>query len=312
MRRNRVELILLLMLASAVAWFGWLGYGMLPPQILEIFTGPKSPHTFDGEVALAHAQYQCDLGPRPVNTEAHRQLQQYITEQLTQLKWEVERQTFTYKDTPVVNLIARPAEDPRPDAPILLIGAHYDTRRRADRDPDPARRDEPVPGANDGASGVAVLLELARVLDLDRSSYRIRLAFFDAEDNGRLDEWEFIVGSTYMAEHLEPEDRPDLVIVIDMIGDADQQIYMERNSYFKLQQQLWEIAHRLNYGDVFIPEFKWSILDDHMPFLKAGIPAVDIIDFDYPYWHTVEDTCDKLSAESLERVGRVLEVFIEE
>ena len=115
-----------------------------------------------------------------------------------------------------------------------------------------------------------------------------------------------------MARQLTPEDRPSLVIVVDMIGDADQQIYMERNSDPELQETLWRIASQLGYGDFFIPQPKWSILDDHTPFLQAGIPAVDIIDFDYPYWHTVEDTCDKLSAESLERVGRTVEAFLEE
>jgi len=312
LRQRRIEIVLLLALAGALAWFGWLGYDLVSPWVSSMIGRPQEePRVFRGELALKHALYQCNLGPRPVNSEAHRQLQAYITEQLSQVGWEVERQPFTYQNTPGVNLIARPAREPKPDAPIALIGAHYDTRQRADRDPDPARRSEPVPGANDGASGVAVLLELARVVDLGRSPYRVRLAFFDAEDNGQLDGWEFIAGSTYMARQLTPEDRPSLVIVVDMIGDADQQIYMERNSDPELQETLWRIASQLGYGEFFIPQLKWSILDDHTPFLQAGIPAVDIIDFDYPYWHTVEDTCDKLSAESLERVGRTVEAFLE-
>ena len=158
---------------------------------------------------------------------------------------------------------------------------------------------------------MAALLELARVLDLKRSPYRIRLAFFDAEDNGRLDGWEYIVGSTYMARNLSEEDRPALLILLDMMGDADQQLYWERNSDPDLRRELWDLAGALGYGDVFIPEERWAILDDHVPFIQAGIPAVDIIDFDYPYWHTTQDTCDKLSPESLERVGRTVEVFLE-
>jgi glutaminyl-peptide cyclotransferase len=185
------------------------------------------------------------------------------------------------------------------------LGAHYDTRRSADEE-DPSI---PVLGANDGASGVAVLLELARVLDRDRLSGQVWLAFFDAEDNGRLDGWEWCVGSSYMATHLEVV--PEAVIVVDMVGDTDQQLYLEGNSDPVLQRRLWEIAATLGYTDTFISEYRWTMYDDHVPFARQGIPAVDIIDFDYPYWHTTQDTPDKVSPESLERVGRVLETFLE-
>ncbi|MCD6291200.1 MAG: M28 family peptidase [Anaerolineae bacterium] len=311
LRHNRIELVLLMILWGALGWFGWLGYGLIPPSFWDMLKRPAPALAFDGEVALAYAQHQCDLGPRPVGSRAHHKLQTYLVGQLTELGWVVEQQPFTYKGVACANLIARPAQDSNPEAPILLIGAHYDTRRRADRDPDPARRGRPIIGANDGASGVAVLLELARTLNISRIPYRVRLAFFDAEDDGELDGWEFIVGSTYLVGKMLDQDRPSVVIVVDMVGDADQQIYMERNSDPELRKQIWEIAGRLGYGDVFISQEKWAMLDDHTPFLQAGIPAVDIIDFDYPYWHTTEDTCDKLSAESLERVGRVLEAFIE-
>jgi Zn-dependent M28 family amino/carboxypeptidase len=95
-----------------------------------------------------------------------------------------------------------------------------------------------------------------------------------------------------------------------MIGDADQNIYIERNSNPELSEEIWEIAAELGYGRSFIPTPRHSILDDHTPFLQAGIPAVDIIDFDYPYWHTTEDTVDKVSAESLEAVGRTLQEWL--
>ena len=96
-----------------------------------------------------------------------------------------------------------------------------------------------------------------------------------------------------------------------MIGDADQQIYMERNSSPGLTRELWTLAAELGYDDVFIPEYKWAMTDDHTPFLAEGIQVVDIIDFDYPFWHTTQDTPDKVAPESLERVGRVLEAFLE-
>ncbi|RLC98168.1 MAG: hypothetical protein DRI77_05660 [Chloroflexi bacterium] len=136
------------------------------------------------------------------------------------------------------------------------------------------------------------------------------MAFFDAEDNGQLDGWDWCVGSDYMAKHLEVQ--PAAVVVVDMIGDADQQLYLERNSDPTLQKQLWQIAATLGYTETFISAYRWAILDDHFPFTQQGIPAVDIIDFDYPYWHTTQDTADKVSPDSLERVGRVLEVWLEE
>jgi len=259
------------------------------------------PARFNGQQAYAHVEAQCAFGPRPTGSVALRRTGDYILKELRQQDWITEEQTFTYRDTPVRNLVGKAGE-----GPLMLLGAHYDTRRRADRDPtDPS---EPVLGANDGASGVAVLLELARCLEKDRLGYEVWLAFFDAEDNGDLDGWEWIVGSTYFARHLDR--KPEAAIIVDMVGDRDQQIYKESNSDPALQDRLWAIAAHLGYG-TFIPAYKWSMLDDHIPFLQKGIPAVDIIDFDYPSWHTRHDTPDKVSAKSLERVGRVLEMFLE-
>jgi Zn-dependent M28 family amino/carboxypeptidase len=166
-----------------------------------------------------------------------------------------------------------------------------------------------VPGANDGASGVAVLLELARTLDREAVPNEIWLAFFDAEDNGRLDGWDWIAGSTHMAANLTV--TPEAMILVDMIGDAEQQIYFDRNSDAALSARVWAVAAQLGYADYFLPLPKYTMLDDHIPFRDRGIPAIDIIDFDYPYWHTTADTADKVSAASLERVGRTLESFLE-
>ncbi len=113
-----------------------------------------------------------------------------------------------------------------------------------------------------------------------------------------------------MAENLKV--TPEMVVVADMIGDADQQIYKERNSTPELLDRIWDIAAELGYQDYFLPDYKWSMLDDHTPFLERGLPAVDLIDFDYPYWHTTQDTADKVSAVALERVGRVLQVLVED
>jgi hypothetical protein len=258
------------------------------------------PLLFDGEAAYEHVIAQCDIGFRPTGSEAGWATGDNIISELEAQGWAVETEEFTYRDTPVRNIVGQAGE-----GPVLILGAHYDTRRSADEE-DPS---VPVMGANDGASGVAVLLELARVLDRDQLQNEVWLTFFDAEDNGGLDGWEWIVGSTYMADHLEVE--PAAMILVDMVGDADQQLYYEGNSDPALREALWQIAADLGYGDTFIPEVRWTMIDDHVPFARRGIPAVDIIDFDYPYWHTTQDTCDKVSAQSLERVGRVVERYVE-
>jgi len=319
LRKYWLEGLLILLLLVAMGYFAWIGFGLLPKP------PTPEPRVFSGDRAHTHVLAQTDLGPRPTGSEAAAELRQYIMTELAAQGWSVITQTFTYEDTQVTNVIGRAGE-----GAIALVGAHYDTRRQADADPDPEKREDPVLGANDGASGVAVLLELAYALDLDKLQHQVWLVFFDAEDNGRLDGWDWAVGSTHMAQEwaegkapgtsttrsgeATPTSAPlpEFLLLVDMIGDADQQIYMERNSSPQLTHALWTLAADLGYGDAFIPEYKWSLTDDHTPFLAEGIDAADIIDFDYPFWHTTEDTPDKVSAESLERVGRVLETFLEE
>jgi hypothetical protein len=144
---------------------------------------------------------------------------------------------------------------------------------------------------------------------MDRVPYRVRLVFFDAEDRGRLDEWPFSVGAERYAAELE--EKPEFVIVVDMVGDADQRLFWEGHSSPELNQEIWQLAAELGYGAYFVPQVQWQIVDDHLPFIDRGWTAVDLIDFEYPYWHTTQDTADKVSAESLDRIGTVLEVFLE-
>ena len=272
--------------------------------ILSLLTAcAAQPIQFSGQAAFAHVQAQMKLGPRPTGSAAWRSTGDYIVTQLKKSGWATEEQRFDYRGTEIRNIIGR-----KGSGPVMILGAHYDTRRRADQDK--TRPTDPVPGANDGASGVAVLLELARSLDTKKSSNEIWLAFFDAEDNGDLDGWEWTVGSRYMAQHLKV--KPEVVIVVDMIGDADQQIYFDRNSHPEWNQHIWNVAGELGYSQQLIPQPRWAMFDDHTPFAQQGIPAVDIIDFDYPYWHTTADTADKLSPDSLERVGRTLQVLLEQ
>jgi glutaminyl-peptide cyclotransferase len=266
---------------------------------------PTKPSlTFDGARAYASVVEQVALGPRITGNAANRQLGDTILAQLAANGWQTRTQEFTYKDTPVRNLVGVKGSGSQ----VVIVGAHYDTRRRADQDRQ--HPDQPVPGANDAASGVAVLLELARALDVDRTGKQVWLVFFDAEDNGDLDGWQWIVGSSRFAAALTI--KPAAVVVIDMIGDVDLNIYYERNSDPAISAQVWGVAGRLGYGSSFIAQPKWSMEDDHTPFLARGMRAIDIIDFNYPYWHTTQDTPDKVSARSLEQVGRTLQVWLEE
>lgn len=259
---------------------------------------------FDGVRAYQFVSEQIAFGPRPVGSAAGWKTGDYIIRQLETFGWEVTTQEFTYKGVKGRNIIGKGGS-----GPILIIGAHYDTRPVADQDPDPAKRAEPILGANDGASGVAVLLELARVLDRATLTREVWLTFFDAEDRGGLDGWPFSVGAMEMARQLTQ--LPEAMVLVDMIGDADQQIYFEHNSHPALAAAIWEVAKSLGYEAYFIPQYKYTIIDDHLPFAQRGIPAVDIIDFDYPYWHTTQDTANKVSAASLQRVGHTLQVWLQ-
>jgi len=274
--------------------------------LVSILTGGcrASParQTFDGQRAYQHVVAQCNLGPRPAGSAAGWATGDYIITELEKLGWAVTSQEFTYKGIKGRNVVGR-----RGRGSVIILGAHYDTRPYADHDP--VDRNQPILGANDGASGVAVLLELAHCLDENQLQNEVWLVFFDAEDRGRLDGWPFSVGAEFFANELE--EIPEYVIVVDMIGDTDQNIFFEHNSDVALQKQIWTVAADLGYQRYFVPEYKWTIMDDHIPFARRGIRAVDIIDFDYPYWHTTQDTPDKVSPESLYRVGRVLEELLE-
>jgi len=258
---------------------------------------------FDGERAYQDVVRQVEMGPRIPGSAGHRAITDHLTAELTANDWQVEHQKTTAMDHPIHNIIAKRGNG----RPWYIIGAHYDTRQIADRDPLPENQDKPVPGANDGASGVAVLLELSRTLPHDFPG-EVWLLFIDAEDQGSIEGWDWILGSKAAAASLQ--ENPDAVIIVDMVGDADQQLLYERNSDPELSAEIWKIAGSLGYGDRFIPQPGHSLLDDHIPFISREIPAIDIIDFDYPFWHTVEDTEDKVSPDSLKAVGDTLMMWL--
>jgi len=301
MTKKRIAIYLSLiglLLAIVLAWYT-LAFLTQPEPASPSETMPAK---FDGQRALADVETQVAFGPRTPGSAAHAQVIEWMRAELTAAGWDSRIQSAEMLGHPIQNVIAYRMDE----SPQIIIAAHYDSRMFADKDPDLLKRLEPVPGANDGASGVAVLLELARVLP--DNTVPIWLVFFDAEDNGRIQGWDWILGSRAFVAALET--HPEAVVIVDMIGDADQNVYIERNSDSALVAEIWGVAGELGFSERIIPTPKHSILDDHTPFLEAGIPAVDIIDFDYPYWHTTADTPDKVSAESLEAIGITLQEWL--
>ena len=291
-RNTAFYLIAILVLLMGV--FFWYGASVLHEK--------ASTPDFDGQRALADVATQLSFGPRIPGSQGHTRVQVWIRAELEAAGWAVEIQSTQQAGHPVENIIARRSSE----SPEIIIGAHYDSRIFADRDPDPSKQDQPVPGADDGASGVAVLLGLAR--SFPRDTVPLWLVFFDSEDNGQIGDWDWILGSrAFVAQNPV---TPSAVVVVDMVGDADLNLYLEKNSNQALSAEIWDVAAELGYGDLFIPRSKHSMIDDHTPFIEAGIRAVDIIDFDYPYYHTTEDTLDKISAQSLEAVGRTVQTWV--
>ena len=238
------------------------------------------------------------FGPRIPGSTASAETVEYIRTELNKVGWQMDVQQFIHEGVTLNNLVAYQNSNP----PKVLIGAHYDTRQISDQESDPALQALPVPGANDGTSGTAVLMELARSLEGQDSG--VWLVFFDGEDQGHINNWDWSVGAQYFADNLAVS--PKSVIVIDMIGDQDLNIYREKQSDQDLCGQIWSSAGELGLTDSFIDQEKYAMIDDHLPFVKLGIPSCLLIDFDYPYWHTQSDTLEHISSESLQAVGDVL------
>ncbi|NIO21802.1 MAG: M28 family peptidase, partial [Candidatus Aenigmarchaeota archaeon] len=284
------------------------------------------PLEFSGSNAFSYLEEYMELSPIIPGSQASLQFHAYVTHHLKKFSWEVELQNWMHQGTnqTLHNLIAKKHASDSISKEILILGAHYDTRLLADRDPDPSNHQSPVPGANDGGSGVVVLLELARVLDFSQD-LEIWLVFFDAEDQGGIRGWDggiqgWCIGSTYFVGQLSPleQQRILVAIIIDLVGDFNLILKKERNSDPTYVQEIWQAAAKLGYSDCFVDDIGSSIIDDHIPFLEAGIPAVDIIQQKsrdgYPFFqwhHTINDTIENVSSESLEKVGRTLEYYIE-
>lgn len=265
------------------------------------------PPAFDSTNAFNILQKQCSFGPRPPGLPAHNQTRDYLAGELRKYTDAVELQDFphtqgreTYQFT---NIIARFGN---PDSKGILLCAHWDTRPTADQELEKKDQQRPILGANDGASGVAVLLELARMFHERAPEVPVTIVLFDGEDFGRTTK-DMFLGSAYFAARLSGN-RFRYGILLDMVGDKTLEIYREGNSQAKagvVVDKIWAAARKLGY-DQFKDEVKYTISDDHLPLLKAGVPTADVIDFDYAYWHTLADTVDKCSAKSLKEVGETI------
>jgi Zn-dependent M28 family amino/carboxypeptidase len=268
--------------------------------------GGRAPSTtgFDGSRAYGHLRDVVGLGPRPAGSAALEATRTYIRKQLAAAGVEVRDQAFT-ADTPIgpvrmVNLVATiPGRSPD----RIVFGGHYDTK---------LFREFRFVGANDAGSSTAFLIEWARVLKNRKNAFTSEIVFFDGEE--AFVDWYQGHDNTYGSRHYVESARKAgtlkqvrAMVLVDMIGDRDLHIRREASSTKWLTDAIWAAAKRLEHSDVFLDQAT-QIEDDHLPFLRAGIPAVNIIDGpdDYPAWHTAGDTLDKVSARSLQIVGDVL------
>ncbi|HEY7170138.1 MAG TPA: M28 family peptidase [Vicinamibacterales bacterium] len=268
---------------------------------LAMAAAAQTPSTFDSSRAWEHLRQLVALGPRPAGSPAIGQTRAYIEAQLktsgvafTEQAWDDQTPAGPIH---MVNVIATiPGASPS----RLVIAGHYDTKRF---------RQFRFVGANDGGSSAAFVLELARVLKARRNPLTIELLFLDGEE--AVDEWRG-TDHTYGSRHYVAEARRTgtlaslkALILVDMIADRDLRIRRDLNSTRWLTDIVWDAARRVNQSSVFIAE-STEIEDDHLPFVQAGVPSLDIIDLEYPAWHTAQDTLDAVSARSMQTVGDVL------
>ncbi|HKT59460.1 MAG TPA: M28 family peptidase [Gemmatimonadales bacterium] len=287
------------------------------PLLLAILLLPSCHKTrkhvreFDGGSAFRYLETQVSFGPRIPGTEAHKRMVAWLDSLLRQRADTVVVQSWihvaaTGDSLPLTNFVARfkPAATKR-----LLFLAHYDSRPHADS-PTSTDSTKPVPGANDGASGVALLLGVADVLKRTPPTIGVDLLFVDGEDYGDFTKTpdDVLMGSRYYAKHQVPGAQPLYAVLFDLVADKDLQIFEEGNSLVgapEVVELVWNTAKELGYAGTFVASPKHTLIDDHLELQKVGIRAIDVVDFDYPSWHTIYDTIDKVSGASLQIVGDV-------
>ena len=274
---------------------------------------PAGPRTaFNGPAALDYVRQQLAFGPRVPGTPAHVRAGDWIVAQMRARADTVIEQTWTHVTVAgdtlrLRNILARY----RPEATErVLYLTHWDTRPISDQASDTAQRRIPVPGANDGASGVALFLALGDALHAAAPGVGVDLLFVDGEDYGNFDrDTDVLMGSRWFADHLpSPGYKPLFGVLWDMIGDRDLQIFHENHSLAQAPEvvaRVWQTALELGYSNYFIPQSRYAVTDDHLPLLAKGLRVIDVIDLDYSDHHKPTDTLDKVSAASLQVVGDV-------
>ena len=273
--------------------------------------GRSNPREFNGPTAFSYVEKQMSFGPRIPNKPGHQQEADWLLGELraradTVVVQEITHKLKTGEVLHLRNFFAR--FRPQATERVLFL-AHWDTRPTADKSQNLGQQRLPVPGANDGASGVAVLLGVADALKAKPPTIGVDLLFVDGEDYGDFaDTNDVLIGSRWFAAHRPPDYQPLYGVLFDMVGDKDLQIYEEGQSMAyapEVVQRVWQVASDRGYQRYFVPSMRHTLTDDHVSLQKVGIHAIDVVDFDYPYWHTTEDTLDKVSAESLQIVGDV-------
>ena len=271
-----------------------------------------APPVFPADEAWSYLEAQVAMGPRHPGSPGHARCAAWLATRLGEWGYALEEHRFRVPDpyAPVdtLRLVNFRARLPGAAGPILALAAHWDTQPWAQRDPDPARRNEPILGANDGASGVAVLLAVARLCAASPPPRRVEFLFFDGEDYGRMGHREgYLLGSRrFVRDH--PGYRPELLVLLDMVGGRDLRLPMEQNSLRGARPQLtalYDLAADLGLS-AFEARPGHDVYDDHVPFLEAGIPAVNLVDLDYPQWDTTADLPAACSPASLAQVGTLL------
>ncbi len=267
--------------------------------------------TFSGERAYKLLVAQCNFGPRPPGTAVHDTVLNWLRDFMDSLADETIVQSFSgtgYKGKilSMGNVIARFNSKSKKR---VLFCAHWDTRPWADRDPDSLNWETPILGANDGASGVAVLMHLAEILKHNSPPLGVDIVLFDGEDYGHEGDLDrYLMGSRYYAKNLVTN-KPYYAVLLDMIGDKDLKIpkegFSKRRFAPNVTDSIWARAKFLGLP-AFVDSVGPWMIDDHHPLAAVGIKAVDLIDFEYPYWHTLEDTPDKCSASSLNQIGELI------
>jgi hypothetical protein len=307
---------------TEVHLMGWFVARLLPLIVLWVGAAlvalsscaPRE-RTFDSERAYQHLLRQVEMGPRVPGTPGHARTLEVLLNHLEATADRVSTHRFrevSALDSSHVEYVSAIGVFNERAKKRILFGAHWDTRPFADRDPDPKKRNEPVPGANDGGSGVAVLLELASALRARPPQIGVDLVFFDAEDSGIEHRPEtYARGSRrFVAEN--PGYRPSFAVILDMVGRRGTKIPKEGNSFAlagPLVESVWAIGRRSGIT-ALLDSVGPAVMDDHIPFLSVGIPAIDLIDLSDPAWHTTGDLPENCSPEALAEMGELVLAII--